>query len=121
MDPGSACETPRPAWSGVTRMSRPTQGNGRVPTRRRPRPSHHRRSNGPAGRTPSSRDQVSELEALRDAAAAQPAPAPRDFAQLGLPAALVTTLARRGFTMRSAIQTRSLPDALAGCDVLGRA
>jgi superfamily II DNA/RNA helicase len=58
---------------------------------------------------------------LLDAAAAQPAPAPRDFAQLGLPAPLVTTLARRGFTAPFAIQTRALPDALAGRDVLGRA
>src|SRR3954462_4074112 len=102
-------------------MPRPTQGNGRVPTRRRPRPSHHRRANGPTTRTPSTRDQVSELEMLLDAAAAQPALAPRDFAQLGLPAPLVTTLARRGFTMPFAIQTRALPDALAGRDVLGRA
>jgi superfamily II DNA/RNA helicase len=101
-------------------MPRPTQGNGRAPTRR-PRPSHHRRSNGPAVRTPSTRNQLSELETLLDAAAAQPALAPRDFAQLGLPAPLVTSLARRGFTMPFAIQTRALPDALAGRDVLGRA
>src|SRR4051795_4273552 len=121
MDPGSACETPRPSSSGVTSMPRPTQGNGGRVSTRRPRPSHHRRSNGPSTRTPSTRDQVSEMEALLDAAAAQTAPQPRDFAQLGLPAALVTTLARRGFTMPFAIQTRALPDALAGRDVLGRA
>src|SRR3954453_11501195 len=121
MDPGSACETPRPSSSGVTSMPRPTQGNGGRVSTRRPRPSHHRRSNGPTTRTPSTRDQVSEMEALLDAAAAQTAPQPRDFAQLGLPAPLVTTLARRGFTMPFAIQTRALPDALAGRDVLGRA
>src|SRR5207302_6520375 len=44
-----------------------------------------------------------------------------EFAQLGLPSTLVTTLARRGFTAPFAIQTRALPDALAGRDVLGRA
>src|SRR3954466_13762938 len=121
MDPGSACETPRPSSSGVTSMPRPTQGNGGRVSTRRPRPSHHRRSNGPAPRTPSTRDRVSELETQLDAAAAQAAAPPRDFAQLGLPTALVTTLARRGFTMPFAIQTRALPDALAGRDVLGRA
>src|SRR3954467_13381437 len=102
-------------------MPRPTQGNGGRVSTRRPRPSHHRRSNGPSTRTPSTRNRVSELETLLDAAAAQTAPQPRDFAQLGLPDALVTTLARRGFTMPFAIQTRALPDALAGRDVLGRA
>jgi superfamily II DNA/RNA helicase len=102
-------------------MPRPTQGNGRVAARRRPRPSQHRRTGAPAGRTPSVRESVSELETLLDAAAALPAPAPRDFAQLGLPAPLVTTLARRGFTLPFAIQSRALPDALAGRDVLGRA
>jgi superfamily II DNA/RNA helicase len=102
-------------------MPRPTQGNGRVAARRRPRPSHHRPTGAPAGRTPAVRESVSEMETLLDAAAAAPAPAPRDFAQLGLPAPLVTTLARRGFTLPFAIQSRALPDALAGRDVLGRA
>src|SRR3954465_1449303 len=102
-------------------MPRPTQGNGGRVSTRRPRPSHHRRSNGPSTRTPAARAQGAERGALLDAAAAQTAPQPRDFAQLGLPDALVTTLARRGFTMPFAIQTRALPDALAGRDVLGRA
>lgn len=43
------------------------------------------------------------------------------FAQLGLPADLVTTLARRGMHAPFAIQAAALPDALAGRDVLGRA
>src|SRR4051812_43747431 len=98
-------------------MPRPTTGGGAT-ARRRPRPSHHRRVASPAPvRTAPVR--TSALEELLDAAAAQPAPAPRDFAQLGLPAPLVTTLARRGFTTPFAIQTRALPDALAGRDVLG--
>src|SRR4051812_13666217 len=100
-------------------MPRPTSG-GAATARRRPRPAHHRRAASPApARTAPVR--TSALEELLDAAAAQPAPAPRDFAQLGLPAPLVTTLARRGFTAPFAIQTRALPDALAGRDVLGRA
>src|SRR3954462_12822743 len=102
-------------------MPRPTSGNGRVAARRRPQPSHHRRAGAPVVRTTSVRESVSELEAVLDAAAALPAPPPRDFAQLGLPAPLVTTLARRGFTAPFGIQARALPDALAGRDVLGRA
>ncbi|HET7310616.1 MAG TPA: DEAD/DEAH box helicase [Mycobacteriales bacterium] len=102
-------------------MPRPNSG-GAATARRRPRPSHHRRASAPGqhqARTAPPR--ISALEALLDEAAAQPAPAPRDFAQLGLPAPLVTTLARRGFSAPFAIQTRALPDALAGRDVLGRA
>ncbi|HET6818695.1 MAG TPA: DEAD/DEAH box helicase [Mycobacteriales bacterium] len=98
-------------------MTRPTSGGATA--RRRPRPSHHRRTPTTHARTAPPR--TSALEAMLDAAAAQPAPAPRDFAQLGLPAPLVTTLARRGFTGPFAIQSRALPDALAGRDVLGRA
>ena len=43
------------------------------------------------------------------------------FAQLGLPEALVTGLTRRGMHAPFAIQARTLPDALAGRDILGRA
>ncbi len=43
------------------------------------------------------------------------------FAELGLPETLVTALTRRGMVAPFAIQARTLPDALAGRDVLGRA
>ncbi|HEY8652253.1 MAG TPA: DEAD/DEAH box helicase [Dermatophilaceae bacterium] len=43
-----------------------------------------------------------------------------EFAALGLPAALVERLAREGITTPFPIQTATIPDALAGCDVLGR-
>jgi superfamily II DNA/RNA helicase len=43
-----------------------------------------------------------------------------EFAALGLPAALVERLARDGITTPFAIQTATIPDALAGRDVLGR-
>jgi superfamily II DNA/RNA helicase len=99
-------------------MSRPAAGRGRNGSRRsRPAPA---RRPGAAPALPR-RDALSPLEVLLDASAAQPAPAPRDFAQLGLPAPLVTALARRGFSAPFAIQARALPDALAGRDVLGRA
>ncbi|MDO5502623.1 MAG: DEAD/DEAH box helicase, partial [Actinomycetia bacterium] len=43
------------------------------------------------------------------------------FAAMGLPAVLVERLARDGITEPFAIQTATIPDALAGKDVLGRA
>jgi superfamily II DNA/RNA helicase len=43
------------------------------------------------------------------------------FAELGLPPLLVAALDKRGIREPFAIQTRALPDALAGRDVLGRA
>lgn len=46
---------------------------------------------------------------------------PPSFTDLGVPAALVDVLAARGITVPSAIQAATLPDALAGRDVLGRA
>ncbi|MEV0152904.1 DEAD/DEAH box helicase [Micromonospora sp. NPDC050686] len=47
-------------------------------------------------------------------------PAAPDFAALGLPDQLVRTLARQGITAPFEIQRATLPDALAGRDVLGR-
>jgi superfamily II DNA/RNA helicase len=47
-------------------------------------------------------------------------PATDSFAQLGLPPALVRTLAERALTIPFAIQSAAIPDALAGRDVLGR-
>jgi superfamily II DNA/RNA helicase len=48
------------------------------------------------------------------------ATAPTTFAKLGLPEALVNRLARDGITTPFAIQAATVPDALAGRDVLGR-
>ncbi len=42
------------------------------------------------------------------------------FAELGLPSALVDALARNGITHPFPIQAASIPDALAGRDILGR-
>jgi superfamily II DNA/RNA helicase len=43
------------------------------------------------------------------------------FEELGVPAALIGELTRRGVTTPLPIQARAIPDALAGRDVLGRA
>ena len=49
-----------------------------------------------------------------------PAAAPEAFASLGVDADLVADLGARGFTEPFPIQTATLPDTLAGRDVLGR-
>src|SRR5690348_7272371 len=64
---------------------------------------------------------ASDLDRLLDEAQARPAPDPATFADLGVSAPLVKALARRGITTPFAIQSRALPDGLAGRDVLGRA
>ena len=60
------------------------------------------------------------LDAAADAAAAETDAPTASFASLGLPERLVTALARRDLHAPFAIQTRSIPDALSGRDVLGR-
>ncbi|HOC13568.1 MAG TPA: DEAD/DEAH box helicase [Propionicimonas sp.] len=45
---------------------------------------------------------------------------PLDFARLGVPTNLVTVLAQRDITIPTPIQAATLPDSLAGRDVLGR-
>jgi superfamily II DNA/RNA helicase len=67
------------------------------------------------------RHKPTTLDTALDAAVNEPAREPKTFAQLGLPTPLVSALARRGISEPFAIQTRALPDGLAGCDVLGRA
>ena len=63
----------------------------------------------------------SELDLALDTAAAMPQPTAATFAQLGLDSRLVRALAVRDIREPFAIQSRVLPDALAGRDVLGRA
>jgi superfamily II DNA/RNA helicase len=62
--------------------------------------------------TPSTADPISRT--------ADPEPAPSGFAALGVPRRLVRTMARDGITEPFEIQTATVPDALAGKDVLGR-
>lgn len=63
----------------------------------------------------------SDLDAALADSRARPAPQPQSFAELGISAPMVAVLAERGITTPSEIQARTLPDALAGRDVLGRA
>jgi superfamily II DNA/RNA helicase len=82
-----------------------------APARRRPQPARQERR--PAA--------SSALDAALTAAAATPAPPAASFAQLGLHPRIVTALAERGILEPFAIQSRALPDALSGRDILGRA
>ena len=92
------------------------------PARRRPAPSKsRRRPNHRAGRPNNVRPVVSELDRLLDEALTRPAPPTASFAELGVPTPLVRALSRRGIDAPFAIQIRTLPDGLAGRDVLGRA
>jgi superfamily II DNA/RNA helicase len=97
-------------------------------SRTRNNPNNRRRSssgNRPSGRsapTTQRRRPPSELDLALTASLSAPAPAADlTFAELGLPAALVKTLNQRGMIAPFAIQARTLPDALAGRDILGRA
>ena len=85
---------------------------------------HRRRHPGPRRsdvRPPTARRAVSEIEQQLSAALAEPAPEPRTFTDFGLPSPIVDALRTRGITDPMPIQARTLPDALAGRDVLGRA
>jgi superfamily II DNA/RNA helicase len=95
-------------------MVQPPRGGRLTPARRRPRTS-------PAVPTPRNAAPASALDVAIADALARPAPPAMSFADLGLPSALVDALGRADVTEPFAIQTRVLPDALAGRDVLGRA
>jgi superfamily II DNA/RNA helicase len=86
----------------------------RVPnTRRNQRPGQPSRATRPAP--------VTELDLAIEAALAAPAPEPTTFTAMGLPEPLVRALAAGGIDAPFAIQSGTLPDALAGRDILGRA
>ena len=94
-----------------------------APRSRYPSSSAQRRQapGRPQHRQEPRRDASSALDAALTAAAALPEPPEASFADLGVHPRLVTALAARGITGPFAIQSRAIPDALAGRDVLGRA
>jgi len=93
------------------------------PYRRRRAASRPRHSPPGRPRRPSTpaRAESAELDRALTAAAQAPAPAATTFGELGLPAVLATALAARGVQVPFPIQARTMPDALAGRNVLGRA
>jgi superfamily II DNA/RNA helicase len=79
------------------------------------------RSRQQAPRRAAAPPQQSELDRALEAAATLAPPEPTTFAALGMPAPLVSALAERGIESPFAIQSRALPEALSGRDVLGKA
>ena len=86
-----------------------------APSRARTR-SSRRAGSRSASPTP----RASGLERALDEAAATVPPS-RSFADLGLSGALVARLAEQGIEQPTEVQNRTIPDALSGRDVLGRA
>jgi superfamily II DNA/RNA helicase len=102
-----------------------SQNDGR---RRAPRSrtfqASRRHTPAAGGRAPVSKTRVEPYAALDQAlaaAAAAPAPEPVTFAELGVDPAIVRALAVGDIHEPFAIQSRALPDALAGRNILGRA
>jgi superfamily II DNA/RNA helicase len=85
------------------------------PGRSRPR----RRTSTPAAAASGASGTRAALAAALDVPAAV-TPADVPFADLGVPAALVTALAGRGLTTAFPIQVATLPESLTGRDVIGR-
>ncbi len=121
MDTGADHRGPGTTDYGVTFLSDAPARPARKPYRSTGRPQ--RRSFDRPNRKPAPMRSPEHLalDALLDAAQAAPEPPRRTFAELGLPPVLVEALGRRGIEAPFAIQSRALPDALAGRDVLGRA
>ena len=102
---------------------RDDDGSRRSFSDRSPRNRHASNSKERQVRPPHERAVDREQEADRQPAAEAAPPAPAfegDFADLGVPAALVSALTSAGITTPFPIQAATIPDALAGRDVLGR-
>ena len=83
------------------------------------RPRRRRRSGTGADKPSVQSPQVAVSNEI-DEPAASVAPDNRSFAELGVPASLAAALAATGVTKPFPIQAATLPDSLAGKDVLGR-
>jgi superfamily II DNA/RNA helicase len=80
-----------------------------------------RRPSAPRGRRrPASRAAAPPAPPVRPARPGPPAQLASSFAAAGVPAPLVAALAAAGITVPFPIQAATLPDALAGRDILGR-
>ncbi|MFC3997571.1 DEAD/DEAH box helicase [Nocardiopsis sediminis] len=93
-----------PYRPGTSTRNRPSRGHGR----QRPRAAARPRSGGSSG------------EFALPATVTPALPPAESFEALDMPAALKRTLARQGLTEPSEIQAATLPNSLAGRDVLGR-
>ncbi len=108
-----------PQHAQYQHAQRPQSGSRRQPRRSTGRPQG--RPQGRSQRRPSVDPATAALDAALNAAVESPVMGDLTFAELGLPDRLVDALAHAGIERPFAIQTRTLPDGLAGRDVLGRA
>ena len=108
-----------PSTTSSTQPSRKPRSQPAPRSQRSPQP----RSAVPARRaaaTTEPRRQAEPVEAAPLVATVPTGPVVTSFAELGVPAALVAVLASQGILEAFPIQSATLPDSLAGRDVLGR-
>ena len=103
--------------SGTAQFSSRQSSRNHQPTR----PTRHRRPAQQARTTTPAPSSTSHLDAALAAAQQQAAPLTTSFADFALPAQVVAVLTDAGITQPTPIQAKTLPDALAGRDLLGRA
>jgi superfamily II DNA/RNA helicase len=103
--------TPRPSHQSSSRSD-----SGRVSRSRDTRSNRPSRSSGPRG----DRGAGAQGEFALPVSVTAVLPAVTSFAELAMPAALLATLTRQGASMPFPIQAATLPNSLAGRDVLGR-
>ena len=129
--PERASRPDRPEWKRPERASRPdrpergTKGRVADPARRDRHEGHHAdRFADRGGDRPAEQDRADAdhwtAYTSRGTRGSAEVTAGNGFAALGLPGRLVERLARDGITEPFPIQAATIPDALAGRDVLGR-
>ncbi len=102
-------------------MSPSTSRSAQTPRKPRTTNRSNERTNDRAGsRSSEPRRQSAPVEAAPLVAVEPTGPVVTSFAELGVPAALVSVLAQQGILEAFPIQSATLPDSLAGRDVLGR-
>ncbi|MYW46775.1 DEAD/DEAH box helicase, partial [Streptomyces sp. SID161] len=100
--------------TGATGSARAGRFRGQEARRQSPRPATGRKSG--QGARPSARRQEFALPVT----VTEPLPAVETFAELAMPERLLAALGAEGVTVPFPIQAATLPNALAGRDVLGR-
>ncbi|GAB3465355.1 DEAD/DEAH box helicase [Kineococcus endophyticus] len=109
---GSRTSTTTPGTTPGTTRGVPADGSV-------PQPRRRRRATAPGTAPREQAARPARPEVVSDAVTEVVAD-DRSFAELGVPQALVDVLAARGVSSPFPIQTATLPDSLAGRDVLGR-
>ncbi len=114
--------TPPPAAPRRRRAGRPAEParHAPVPALQAASPAGQARPDGQAARSQPVATRTDVRPSAPARAAAGPTGAIPSFAELGVPAPLVAALDRQGITSPFPIQVATLPDTLAGRDVLGR-